>query len=575
MKTASLLTLALCGIASSSAKPLTRPFDHVGLEARQAGIPQNATGSPSPAFPTNVGYPGTIRLPLQAPFLAETDRVNSTAPRDGKPYEDRYTPAQANSIDGTNSTSNNDTSSSSGSNSTNSTASSTSTFEIVKSWGNTSPYFPSPLFPEAQVHRQLDPSCSIEQVHILHRHGSRFPTSYSTEGAPFFGQTVANATRDAANGGAAFNNSGPLAFLSNWTYKLGAEILTPLGAQELFDSGVFHYFQYGRLYNATTQPHKPVIRTTSEERMLDSAKYWTAGFFGLDAPNLVDLEVIIEADGFNNTLASYDTCTGANDYSIGDEYLTPVWEKIYLNKTVKRLQQYTSLNLTTELVYGMQSLCAYETVAFGYSPFCELFTEEEWKGFEYFLDLQFSGDYGFQSPSGRAQGIGYAQDLLARLSNTTIPASNITTQNSSLLTSQYFPLDQPFYVDFTHDDIILSGEQKLCFNSVPQTSTLTLFPSISAHRAELHASGRRVALGDVHERQPHAGSLAHHPLRRPPGLRGGHLQQRHEDHPHNPQRRPRPDDCRSGLHHRARGRQLPVRRVHRLPELDGVRGCQL
>lgn len=58
-------------------------------------------------------------------------------------------------------------------------------------------------------------------------------------------------------------------------------------------------------------------------------------------------------------------------------------------------------DLTIEDVYVFQQLCAYEvgglfglmfsrrssltsqTVALGYSKFCELFTEEEWKGFNY------------------------------------------------------------------------------------------------------------------------------------------------------------------------------------------------
>ena len=31
----------------------------------------------------------------------------------------------------------------------------------------------------------------------------------------------------------------------------------------------------------------------------------------------------------------------------------------------------------------MQQMCPYETVALGYSKFCELFTEEEWEGFNY------------------------------------------------------------------------------------------------------------------------------------------------------------------------------------------------
>lgn len=38
----------------------------------------------------------------------------------------------------------------------------------------------------------------------------------------------------------------------------------------------------------------------------------------------------------------------------------------------------------------MTNWCSgFQTVALGYSKFCELFTEEEWEGFEYAMDLWF------------------------------------------------------------------------------------------------------------------------------------------------------------------------------------------
>jgi len=178
-----------------------------------------------------------------------------------------------------------------------------------------SPYFSSPLFADFQeTAAVLSETCSVSQVHLLHRHGARYPTSYSTEGAPFFGQTIANATADGN-----FSASGPLSFLNTWSYELGAELLVPLGRQQLFDSGVHAFFRYGRLYNETTQLHKPVVRTTSQSRILDSSRYFTLGFFGWDAPEKIDLEVVIEEgfslgpdQYFNNTLAPYNTCNNSN-----------------------------------------------------------------------------------------------------------------------------------------------------------------------------------------------------------------------------------------------------------------------
>ncbi len=263
--------------------------------------------------------------------------------------------------------------------------------------------------------------------------------------------------------------------MNEWKYELGAEVLNPIGNQELFDSGVQHYYRYGALYNASEEQHKPVIRTTSEQRILDSARYWTLGFFGWDAPTKINLEVILEGgDGlgtpgaFNNTLASYDTCNNSDTITVGDTYLRPIWDAIYLPNATARLQQYVSgLTLKDEMVYGMQSLCAYETVALGYSNFCGLFTKAEWEGFEYDLDLQFSGDYGIMSPNGKAQGIGYVNEFLDRLTKTKFNESTITTENSTLDSNPlYFPLDQKFYIDFSHDDILLSVLTSLNYTQV-------------------------------------------------------------------------------------------------------------
>lgn len=51
----------------------------------------------------------------------------------------------------------------------------------------------------------------------------------------------------------------------NWKYELGAEILVPRGRQELFESGVLHYYNYAQLYNPNS---KIIVRTTTQDRML-------------------------------------------------------------------------------------------------------------------------------------------------------------------------------------------------------------------------------------------------------------------------------------------------------------------
>jgi len=95
-------------------------------------------------------------------------------------------------------------------------------------------------------------------------------------------------------------------------------------------------------------------------------------------------------------------------------------------------------------------------VAYGYSAFCNLFTYQEWVDFEYSYDLYFAGSSAFQSPTGRAVGIGYVQEIVARLENHTLGYSgsqiNTTLDNNTVT----FPLNQSLYFDFSHDTNIMS-----------------------------------------------------------------------------------------------------------------------
>jgi len=120
---------------------------------------------------------------------------------------------------------------------------------------NLSPYTPSPGFGVSE--HVLPAGAEIVQVHMLSRHGSRYPTSDA--GVAKFGRRIAEAR---ANG--TLDASGDLAFLNDWNYRLGGEILVPKGRQELFDSGVLHAYMYGRLYD----PSKKLIVRTTVSRLL-------------------------------------------------------------------------------------------------------------------------------------------------------------------------------------------------------------------------------------------------------------------------------------------------------------------
>ncbi|KAJ6537410.1 histidine phosphatase superfamily [Mycena vulgaris] len=176
-----------------------------------------------------------------------------------------------------------------------------------------------------------------------------------------------------------------------------------------------------RLLNFTESNTLPVFRTESQISQSVSSAIHSKPY---------QQSITTEGHGFNNTLAPYMTCPNAQDSSKADRgrgYLAK-WASVYLEKALRRLQpQLTGYTLTIEDVYVFQQLCAYETVALGYSKFCELFTEEEWDGFEYSFDLYFWYNSGFDFPLARSQGIGYVQELVARLTHTPISTHNSST----------------------------------------------------------------------------------------------------------------------------------------------------
>jgi hypothetical protein len=104
----------------------------------------------------------------------------------------------------------------------------------------------------------------------------------------------------------------------------------------------------------------------------------------------------------------------------------------------------------------MQNICVYEYTSLSGSSFCSLFTEQEWKDFEYNIDVQYYGDYAYGSPTGRAQGIGYVVEVAARLQQKLLTSSDTSVNYTYDNNAKQFPFGQPFYMDMSHDDIILS-----------------------------------------------------------------------------------------------------------------------
>ncbi|KAF9015491.1 histidine phosphatase superfamily [Cyathus striatus] len=341
-----------------------------------------------------------------------------------------------------------------------------SEFDVTHHWGSLSPLQSVESFGLPDASPLIPDGCELTQVHLLHRHGARYPAEGAA--APGFGKTIHTAAA-----GKGFSASGPLSFLNTWQFRLGAEILTPYGRSQLFNLGVGFRVKYGELLKDLKE--LPVFRTTSEARMLDSALHFSAGFFGVQSYQQDYHQlIVIEEQGFNNTLAPYFQCDNANnDIGAFGSVQSSNWATVFLKSALKRLQPFLKgIDLQISDLVAMQQLCAYETVALGFSSFCDLFTEEEWKGFEYWFDLDFWYGSGPGNPAASAQGIGYVEELVSRLTQTPLTTASSTFNVTLVNNSITFPLNQSIYVDASHDTVISSILVAMNFTSLAANGPL-------------------------------------------------------------------------------------------------------
>jgi hypothetical protein len=83
------------------------------------------------------------------------------------------------------------------------------------------------------------------------------------------------------------------------------------------------------------------------------------------------------------------------------------------------------------------------------------------------LDLQFWYGSAFGSPVARVQGIGWIQEMVARLTHTPIAVHNTSTNATLDDNPVTFPLGQSLYVDATHEVVVLNSQ---CFVLIFQES---------------------------------------------------------------------------------------------------------
>lgn len=202
--------------------------------------------------------------------------------------------------------------------------------------------------------------------------------------------------------------TGILAFANEWTFftstpQADFDQLTRSGLHAgtlaAFTTGVKLRTRYGHLLDHHFQRQNVLnLWAGDSERVIETAQHFAAGLLGLDWTSKATLHVIPEtlATG-GNTLTPGKACLAyQQDIEFGREGGYAALAKFTdatFPRTAARLQKLintkgsTSVKLSTVDIYAMQELCGFEILTRGSSPWCDVFTREEWERFAYARDL--------------------------------------------------------------------------------------------------------------------------------------------------------------------------------------------
>ncbi|KAL2158926.1 hypothetical protein VTH06DRAFT_2956 [Thermothelomyces fergusii] len=320
-------------------------------------------------------------------------------------------------------------------------------------WGQYSPYFSVP----SEVDASIPDDCELTFAQVLSRHGARAPTR---KRAAEYADLVDRIRRGAVSYGPGYE------FLRTYNYTLGADGLTRMGQQQMVNSGIKFY----RRYRALARGSVPFVRAAGQDRVVHSAANFTRGFHSAllaDRGAAVrpafpyDMVVIPEADGANNTLHN-DLCTAFEEgpYSTVGDDARDAYVSAFAGPITARVNaNLPGANLSDADTVGLMDLCPFETVASAsasaaageLSPFCRLFGEAEWRAYDYMQSVGKWYGHGPGNPLGPTQGVGFVNELVARLAGR--PVRDGTCTNRTLdADPRTFPLGRPLYADFSHDN---------------------------------------------------------------------------------------------------------------------------
>lgn len=298
----------------------------------------------------------------------------------------------------------------------------------LKHFGNLSPYHDAPVVPGVSV--DLPDDCSVDQVILvspqlpdqsapklypsqfqLHRHGSRGPVEGGD--SEYILKLVNTLRGDKARDAIQAADLPPyLEFLKEgYKYEVPPEDLTIVGRKELFNHGVecvhlcldqecSYDFRTCRFaFRYPTFSTDEVVSTTVP-RVIDSAHFFSQGFFGREAENITFLTTKDFTDPVS-WLDTWKSCPGIPyiptmevNFIMGTVYLLSLmmtiyiqavtkWANVYIPPIVERLNELIpGVDFTPDDIHGALYACPYDLAAGNKSPWCDVFAVHDFRDLE-------------------------------------------------------------------------------------------------------------------------------------------------------------------------------------------------
>lgn len=283
-------------------------------------------------------------------------------------------------------------------------------FNIIDYLGGSAPYIQKPSF---GISPDVPAQCQLQQVHLLSRHGERYPSG--NVGKSF--EAVYDKFKK-YNG----TYKGDLAFLNDYEYfvhdkNLYEKETTPsnsegtyAGTTDLLRHGAAFRSKYHSLFN---ENQTLLVFTSNSGRVHVSSKYFARGFLGDSYDDKTVRYSVIDEDGKMgaNSLTPRSGCKTYENSNSND--LLKKYDTSYLKDIRDRfIEANPGLNLTTTDVTKLFQWCAFEINVNGSSPFCKLFSNEEFLRYSYSVDL---GNYYLNGPGNNLSASVGSQMLNATL----------------------------------------------------------------------------------------------------------------------------------------------------------------